>query len=519
MKLTKRDGGSRRFFFWRRICLVLAALFLGGWLAVAAGAWANVKYRRGFSEARYLDLAVPWRWGRYRAAMGAHYLAMGRLGLEQGHPDTALNYLNASLTLMPGNLESLRLAALAQFRLGHKTAALAILRAGLPSAAAAGDEGFLKAYFDVAFDLQDDDGAFTAGRRLLPPQPDSLRIHRFIALQLATARFNRGHYDEAQQIIATWRLQDFPEGEVLFALCYSERGMRGIAMRRLENDLDRFTQRDQIFIALERLARDMKLPREVCRYALLRELAEPTVPQARIDLIYAYHALDSNEDVRKEIDSYCADFRSDADALTLLAQFAADEGDPDTAERVRDLARASGIPTTGFDLGIVQACIVARDYLRAIRVITVAQTGRQSMGRPYEATVAGMKAVALFGAGDGGAKLAFSDFLPLSEALRPTIGLFLVDQLHRAGFDEQSRQLLERVCADHPDDLPALAELIRGDAAAGDRNGLVTNLPRILKMRKPPRDALEGSLARLDPAKDAALRAEVTEALLAGPKP
>jgi hypothetical protein len=223
--------------------------------------------------------------------------------------------------------------------------------------------------------------------------------------------------------------------------------------------------------------------------------------------------------VRSEINSYCADFGSDADALTLLAQFAADEGDPDTAERARDLARASGIPTTGFDLGIAQASIAARDYPRAIRVIAFAQTEKQSLGRPYEATVAGMKAVALFGAGDGGAKLAFSDLLPLSEALRPAIGLFFVDQLRRAGFAEQGRQLLERVCADHPDDLPALAELIRGDAVAGDRNGLVTNLPRILKMRKPPRDALEGSLRWLDSARDAALRAEVTEALAADPAP
>jgi hypothetical protein len=518
VKLDSRDG-KFYYFFWRRICLVLAVLFLAGWLALAAAAWANIKYRRGFSEARYLDLAAPWRWGRYRAAIGAHYLALGRLGLEHGNPGAALNYLNASLALAPGNLQSRRLAALAQFRLGFKTAAFALLRGGLASAADAGDEAYVQAFFDVAFDLQADVEAFTAGSRLLPPRPDSLRIHRFIAFQLATARYNRGHYSEAEQILADWRLQDFPEGEVLFALCDAERGLREIAVRRLEGDLARFTKRDVIYVALERLARDMELPQEVRGYALLRGIAEPASPQARIDLLYADHALDRGEEVRREINSYCADFKSDANALTMLAQFGADTGEQDAAERARDLARASGIPTADFDLMDAQASIVARDYRRAIRAVTVAQMERQSMGRAYEVVLSGIKAVALLGAGDGGAKLAFSDFLPLSGALRPPAGLFLVDQLRREGFAEQSRQLLERVCAEHPDDLPALAELIRGDAAAGDRTGLAANLPRILKMRKPPRDALEASLPWLDSAKDSDLRIEVTEALAAGPAP
>ena len=38
------------------------------------------------------------------------------------------------------------------------------------------------------------------------------------------------------------------------------------------------------------------------------------MPQVRIDLIYAYHALGRGADVQREINSYCADFKSDGDA-------------------------------------------------------------------------------------------------------------------------------------------------------------------------------------------------------------
>jgi len=509
--------GDFRHFFWGRIGAVLAVVLLAGWLTVAAGVWANVKYRRGFPAARYLDLAAPWRWGRYRSAISAHYLATGRLGLEHGYASAALNFFNASLAMDPGNLESRRLAALAQDRLGFKTAALALLQPGLARAADAGDDAYLRLFFDTAFALQADDDAFTTGRRLLPPRPDGSRTHRIIAFEIATARYNRGHYLEAQQILADWRLQDAPEGEVLLALCDAERGLPQKALGRLEGDVRRFTQRDGIYVAIERLAHDQGLPETVREYALLRELADPSRPQARIDLIYADHAMHLSAEVRQEVDSYCADFRSDPGALKVLSQFAADAGEPDTAQRARDLARARGIPTADFDVRVAQASFAARDYRRAVRAIAVAQTEIPPEDHAYETLLAGMKAVALFGAGDGGAELAYSDFFPRAGALAPIAGLYLADELRGMGLAEKSRQLLERVSAETPDDQPLLAALIRGDAAAGNRTGLVTNLPRLLKMRKPPRDALDASLRCLDPTRDAALRTTVTKALAGSP--
>jgi hypothetical protein len=386
-------------------------------------------------------------------------------------------------------------------------------------AAAAGDETYIRAFFDVAFDLQADDLAFTVGKRLLPAQPDGLRIHRLIAFQTATARYNRGHYVETEQILADWRLQDLPEGEILLASCYAERGMREIAMRRLESDLARFERWDAIYVALVRLARDEGRPQKVLQYALLREIAEPAVPAARIDLIYAYNALDKRADMQRENDSYCADFRSDANALAMLAQFGADTDEPDSAGRARDLARTIGTTTSDYYIRVAQACIVSRDYRRAIQAVAVAQKERQSTARACEAILAGIKTVALFSARDGGAKLAFSDLLPLSGVLRPAAGLFLADELHKAGCADQGRQLLKKVCAEDPDDQPALAELILFDAEAGNRTRLVANLPRFLKMRKPARDALEAALPWLDAANDAALRVQVGKVLADGPAP
>ena len=442
--------GEFRHYFWRRIGLAVAAFALLGWFAATAGVWANVKYRRPLPGARYADLAIPWRWSRYRAEIAADYLELGRTLIGRGDPAAALNYLDAAIALEPASLEGRRLASLAQFRLGFKPAALALLRAGIPAAAAAGDEPYLRAYFEVAFATRENAAAFAAAGRLLPAQPDRVAIHGLIALEEATACYNLGHYREAERILTAWSLLEFPEGEILFCRCESELGSRAAALSRLQGDLVRFTHRDGICVALERLAREQGLPDLVRRFALLRGFADPGRPEARVDLLYADQALGGAADLRRDVDAYRADFGSRPAALVVLSQFAADTGQPDVAEGACERASACGLRTGEFHLRTVQARLVARDYRRAVKAIAAVQNEEPFLGPSGEAVLAGMKAVALFGAGDGGAELAFSAFLPQSGALAPSAGLFLADQLRLAGFARQSRQVLDRVCASDP---------------------------------------------------------------------
>ncbi len=512
VKVLSRENMLRYHFYWRRIGIVLAALLLVAWLSGTAAFWANVR-RGGIPEVRYVDLVLPFRWGHYRATVGAHILEQGRRELQNGNPNLALNYFNSLLTFEPGNLENRRLAAQAESDLGFESVALDVLRPGVAQAIKTDDEAFFRAYFPAAFDEQADDEAFEVARRILPAGPDSSAFHRYVALQAATARYNRRHDIEAEQILDAWKLRDTPEGEVLYAYCDAERGQGLSARVRLERDLDRFPQKDLIYLAIERLAREQGVPQATRLYALYRVIAEPKNPQTRIDLITADQMVGRTLELQKEIGAYGDDFKSDVAALTLLAQFAADTGDLDTAERARDLAKAADGTVVEFDLDVAEAALVAQDFRQALRTVVRAQADSGSEAAAYEATFNGFNAVAQFGAGDTSAELAFSDFLPRAGELRPAIGLFLVRELRRDGFALQSRQLLERVCTAHPDDQPALLELVRSEASAHDRDGLVANLPRLLEMRKPPVDALVASLACLDPKSDAPLRARVTAAL------
>jgi hypothetical protein len=280
---------------------------------------------------------------------------------------------------------------------------------------------------------------------------------------MATARYNRGYYLESEQILGDWGLQNQPEGDVLVAQCEFKRGLRLQAVGRLDADLARFANRDLLLVALERLFLAQGRPRAVRQFAFLRAIDQPMNRRARVDLICADHVLGRNADVSAEITAYCADFKGDAGALALLSQFAANTGDPATASRVREMARRQRAPIADFDLRVAQANMVAHDYRQALRAVALAQSEDGNVGRADGALLSGIRAVALLGAGDAGGILAFSRFLPVSGALQPVAGLFLVHQLSQAGFSAQSRGLLERICSENPGYEPALADARGGE--------------------------------------------------------
>ena len=64
--------------FWGRIMVWLLVLGGIGWVSLASGAYAFVKYRRGFSEVSYGHmLLLPWKLEDYRRAKGEFLIRQG----------------------------------------------------------------------------------------------------------------------------------------------------------------------------------------------------------------------------------------------------------------------------------------------------------------------------------------------------------------------------------------------------------------------------------------------------------
>ena len=498
--------------FWRRIVVVLVALALAGWLAAALGTWAFVRYQRGYTEVSFVDLAFyPFRASHYRTGLGHHYIALGRVELEKRNYRSGYTLLLAGLAHVPDDVSTRRLVAFTEVRLGLPLRALRTLANG--AARATADLEYQKLLFALLLESQEDERVIALAHQLLPPKPDTVLSHQFIALQAATAHFNRGRYDEAERLLTDWRLDNSLEGAILLARCDWERGFPALALLRLEAELARFPQRDELYLQLIRLHRELGQLAEARRYALLRQLRDPASPGPRIDLLRTYRASDDRAAETRELATYLADFSTDPTALVLLAWFAVDTAQPALAEQLHALAVEQQFPLNAFNFARVQAALGVQDYRAALAHAATALREENEDNPNFASTLNGLRALALFGLKDHAqARLVLGTFLNQSRP-RASDALLLARQLRLLGVPAQARAVLARVCAVDPLNQAALAELVRHDAEAGDRIKLAENLPKLLRLRKPSRAALEETLLRLDQPGDSTLREQIRAAL------
>ena len=375
------------------------------------------------------------------------------------------------------------------------------------------DLEYLKLLFALLLESHKDEQVISVGKKLLPAQPDGILTHQFTALQIATAHFERGRYDDAERIIGEWQLGKSLEGSILLAKCDWERGYSEIAMARLEREIARFPQRDELYLHLVRYHRDLGHAGEARRYALLRHFNDPASPGPRIDLLHTYHSSDDQAAEWRELTTYFKDFSDDPKALILLTWFAVETVQPELTARITAVAREKNYSLNAFNLAQVRALLAARNYQAALDHCLTAIKDENEDNENLSSTLSGLRSLALYGLNDfARAELMLNSFVGQAK-LRASDGLLLARQLRRLGVLPSARSVLERAASIDPLNQAALAELIRLDAEMGNRTKLAENLPKFLSLRKPSRAVLEETLLRLDQPADAPLREQIRAAL------
>lgn len=505
-------GPTYYHVYWGRLAAAMATLAVLGWLIAAGGVWVFVKFQRGYSGVPYHHIAFyPWRRAEYRKGLGEHYIASGRIAWNQQNYREAYALLIAGLARVPEDTQARRYVATIEGRIGRMDRAVRTLSDGVKYA---GDDlDYLKLLFGVLLDQQKDDQIISLTSTLLPEQPDDTLIHQFTALQAATAHYHRGRLGDAVQLIRTWKLQNSLEGLILLSRCDRQQGLDALAEARLEWAINKFADRDELYLELVRLNRDLGHHGDARRYALLRQFNSPDSAGARIDLLHTYRTSGDAPAEQRELELYFTKFSADANALLLLAWFATDTAQPAVAERIYRLVRELKIPLAGFNLARVQTYLAAKDYPRTIELAEAAIKPDQNPNDYMVSLISALRAVAHFGAGEPTrGQVMLKAFLE-NARVRANDALLLARQFKTIGFLPQARTVLERACELDPSNEPALAELIRLQAEEGDRAALAENIPKLFAMRKHFRGALEQTLKSLNGTSDAPLRRQIEQAL------
>jgi Tfp pilus assembly protein PilF len=510
-------GGAKIHVFWGRLSLALVTLTLAGWFAAAGAVYGFVRVKSDFTAASYWNVALPWRWPLHRRALGEHYIALGRAELVKGNLMDAARHFAAGVARAPDDIPARRELAIIYLRFGQLRAGLDVLSVGLSGAI--GNLDYLKLTFNLLDEAQEDARILDLTQQYLPAVPDQILPHQYLALQRATAYFHLGNYDDAEHTIARWQLDRSLEGQILLARCDWERGYPALAIVQLEEQRERFPDRDELSVQLIRFYRDLGRDEAALNEALLRHVADPASPGPRIDLLYSWQKKGDTARLDRELASYLHDFSGDPAALQLLGWFASDTVNLTLARQLHALAADRGFPEQPFDLILLQTLIAHADYHEALTAAASALAKNPAKEPAFTAIVSGLQALAAFGAGDPINGETYLQAFLSSRQLRASDALLLARHLTEIGAQRQARRVLATAVRSDPRNQAALTELIHLDTAAGNLPALDDNLPRLLAMRKPSRAVLQEAYLALNEAtpERLALRQAVKNALAKSP--
>lgn len=487
-------GGTRIAVDWGRLVVMLAALAVAGWCALATAGYLFVKYEREFAEVRFLDILLPTRWDDYRVARGNHYIERAKAELKQGNYREAFHFVRVGVGAAPANTEGRLL--LAQFFAvwGRPDLAQRTLVEGLPH----GEDNpeFLKALFGFLLQNQEDGEVLEIVHRLLPAIPNATPRNQLVALAAATADYYRGSYDDAEDLLADYSLLRAKDGRLLQAKIDWDRGAHDQALIRLENYAAESPGEDAYFVQLTAFHREAGDWPDVERLAILRQLTNPDNPAPQIDLLYAYAKTGSREKMQSEIEEIFRTFPKNSQVILALGDFAANQGDTELARRVLDHAKLHNLGSEGPALMLAEAHVVAKRYSEALALIQQFSRENPEWIKRYAAVFNGLQAIASYGLGsrDDG-ELYLNTFLS-QPSLRAENLVAVSGRLLAIGATEPARRVLAAATQADPKNQAALTRLIELDIKSGRTDELPGNLRRMLTMRRPSPTLLE-SAARM----------------------
>ena len=491
LKHTRK--GTRVHVAWRQALITLVVLALVAWLGAACSAYLFVKYSRGFSEVKFTHmLLMPWKLDEYREARGEFLIGQGNIELKDQKYREAFYSLRVGVALSPKNREGRML--LAQFYVAWQRPDLArrILLDGLEYNQ--GDIEYLKALFAYLLQQQSDFELVTITTGLLAtagPTPQIDERIRLIASARATALFFRGNYDESEDTLTRFRLDEAPDGKLLLLQIEWERGEQRMVLEQMEALTTKFPTYEQIYTQYATYLREAGREDDLRRLCVLRQIRFPDRPRPRIDLLYLLDKTKSDEErMQADIESIFENYPKNAELLLALADFAANTGRPALAFRIYNHCKANNLSWEGSALMTVEAHIVAKDYQAAIIAARQMLKDNPEWGKRFYSVFNGLQAIANFGMDDvSSAQIFLNNFLNQS-GVRADNLVAVSNRLMGVGAKTEARQVLDQAVRSDPLNQSAIVGLIKLDIEIGNGDELAVNVRTLLAMRKPPRKLL-----------------------------
>lgn len=482
-------GPPRSRIRWARLAAAVAGIGMLSYVVLTSAVFIFARFAQRVDGVGYVDILLPSRWDRYRVARGDHHIAMAEKLAASGKRLEALLLVRTGVARSPANRAGRLLLAQLLVEAGRADTARQVLLDGIQFHYA--DPEFIKPLCTFLLRQQQDAAVIALARKYLVAPVAPTEANRLLALAAATASFFRGNYDAADDFLhSVPLLSQSRDGRLLEAKIENDRGYRDLALLRLGELAAEFPDDTEVHTELATRLDRAGQTDDARRLALAFQIAHPTLPGPRLDLLRAYRATGEHERAAREIDTFIRDFASDPAALFALADFAANAGDAALAHRLQGHAVAQKTPAEAHAILAVEALVVARDFHGAIATGQTLLQQNPTWTTTYAPVVNSLLAIAHFGLGDTEtARLFLTSYLNRSD-LRAENLLAIAQRLVDVDAVNDACIALARAIAADPLNQAALTRLVELDLNLNRIDELPPHLTRLLAMRRPSPDIL-----------------------------
>lgn len=448
--------------------------------------WAFAKYCKKITSISYINLVLPTRWNRHQAALGAFYISKAKELIRSGNHTEAFTLLKIGTAKAPENLEGRLL--LADFYMAYKRPDLAQSTVLENAATFAKYPGYFAAVVDLLFKLQDDRAVLTLAQTHLGTPLLSKETAHFLAVSSAHAAFNLGNNDEAEDILRRYVNDTSPDKAALLIRLDWERGYRDLALLQLREAIDRWPTRSDLRALLVSHYRATHNTSQ-WETALVEQIsADPFAFEPRVEYIRMLHERGEHPRAASEIDTFISQFNSSDSAMLVLADFAANSGQPELVAKAGAHLTDNSDLSSAVSLLAVEANVVAGNFGKSLQMISEYTEKYPQWAAQYAPVFSGLKAVAACGLGKKEEAILYLDELFSQENIRADNLVAVSSRLAALGANDLSAETLRRAVKADPQNEIALNTLVSLELDAASAPDLGRHLEAFLATRKPSRE-------------------------------
>lgn len=471
----------------KHLSIIILACFLAMWLFVSSLAWLFFKYRRGFTEASYIDIVFPARWPQHQQRMGDFYVARAKLLFSKGDYASGGDFLRAGVARSPENLAGQVLLADFYVALNRPDLAKAVWVENFGKLKQ--HTAYLKAYLSFFVSIRDDQVILDQSLALLNgPEAMDHSTRHMLAAHAADAAFNSGEYQAAEQIVRRFLSANSVDALLVTAKIDWDRGYRDLALQNIRSALVQFPQEDALRtqeLVFLRLRGDMNA---WANAVIERIVANPDSGEASIEYLHLLRTQRKHDRASAESESYLQRFSQNPTALLALADFAAKTGQPKIALQVQHLLENRGPFGAPASFMAIEAHVMAHDYQTAISLCADYATKFPEWVIQYAAVLHGLQAIAYNGLGKKDEARLQLGLLFDQRNLRAENLVAVASQLSAQGSRDLALETLTRAVKADPRNEVALTTLIQIQLDSHEVAEVAQHLPQFLANRKTSRE-------------------------------